>query len=161
MKSCFVLFRVLFAGACFLGFSCVAPAQANARIVVENAWSLPLPSVAVNGASYLTIRNHGQGEVHVDNLIGARSPIAQNVEIHTMIHSEGQMKMQKTERIGIPAQGIVMLKPGAAHIMLKQLVKPLVKGEMFPLTLEFEKAGEIEVMVMIGQHDDNVQKHTH
>ena len=160
MKSRFILLRTLFAGACLVFFLSIVQAEVNYRIVIENAWALPLPFVAVNGASYLTIRNHGQDDAHADNLFGAHSPIAGQVEIHNTIRSEGQMKMQKTDRVGIPAQGTVVFEPGAMHIMLKDLTKPLVEGEMFPLTLEFEKAGEVDVMVMIGL-DHNVQKHTH
>lgn len=160
MKSCLSLAHTLFAGVCLASFWLIASAQVHHRIVVENAWALPLPAVAVNGASYLTIRNHGQDDERADNLIGARSPIAGKVEIHNMIHSEGQMKMQQTDRVGIPAQGTVVFEPGATHIMLKDLIKPLVEGEMFPLTLEFEKAGEIDVMVVIGL-DHAVQEHAH
>ncbi len=172
MKSCFSLTYSLFAGVCLVVFSFTAQTQTHHRIMVENAWALPLPAVAVNGASYLTIRNHGQDDAHADNLVGARSPIAAQVEIHNMIHSEGQMKMQKTERVEIPAQGTVVFEPGATHIMLNGLTKPLVEGEMFPLTLEFEKAGEVDVMVRIGlQHgmkhgmeqdmDQDMQKRAH
>lgn len=160
MESRFIPLRTLSAGVCLAVFSSIAQAQVNHRIVIENAWALPLPAVAVNGASYLTIRNHGQDDADADNLVGARSPIAAQVEIHNMIHSEGQMKMQKTDRVGIPAQGAVVFEPGAMHIMLKNLAKPLVEGEMFPLTLEFEKAGEVDVMVMIGL-DHALQKSAH
>ena len=148
MKSRFICPRTLFAGVCLAVFSSLAQAEVDHRIVIENAWALPLPSVAVNGASYLTIRNHGQDDAHADSLIGARSPIAGQVEIHNTTRSEGQMKMQKTDRVRIPAQGTVVFEPGAMHIMLKGLTKPLVEGEMFPLTLEFEKAGEVNVMVL-------------
>jgi len=160
MKSRFILLHTLFAGVCLVVFSFTAQAQTHHRIVIENAWALPLPAVAVNGASYLTIRNHAQDEESADRLIGGQSPIAEQVEIHNMIHSDGQMKMQKAERVEIPAQGTVEFKPGATHIMLINLTKPLVEGEMFPLTLEFEKAGAVDVMVMISS-DQNVQKHTH
>ena len=160
MKSRFILLCTLFAGACLVVFSVNVQAQVNHRIVIENAWALPLPAVAVNGASYLTIRNHGQDDTHADNLIGARSPIAGQVEIHNTIRSEGQMKMQKTDRVGIPVQGAVVFEPGAMHIMLKGLTQALVEGETFPLTLEFEKAGEVDVMVMIGLNH-NVQENTH
>ncbi len=160
MKSCLVLSRTLFAVACLASFWSIASAQVHHRIVVENAWALPLPAVAVHGASYLTIRNHGQDDEHADTLVGGRSPVAEQVEIHKMIHSEGQMKMQQTDRVGIPAQGTVVFEPGATHIMLKGLAKPLVEGEMFPLTLEFEKAGEVDVMVVIGL-DHAVQERAH
>ena len=37
------------------------------------------------------------------------------------------------------------LEPNGAHLMLIDLVQPLEKGKRFPVTLRFERAGEIEV----------------
>ena len=41
------------------------------------------------------------------------------------------------------------LKPGSYHVMLIGLKKPLTAGETFPLTLTFEKAGNISVTVPV------------
>ncbi|MBX9756541.1 MAG: copper chaperone PCu(A)C, partial [Pseudomonadaceae bacterium] len=51
--------------------------------------------------------------------------------------------------VGIPAGGEAKFAPGGNHLMLFGLQKPLVAGERFPLTLEFEKAGKVEVEVVI------------
>jgi copper(I)-binding protein len=37
----------------------------------------------------------------------------------------------------------VTLKPGGLHIMLMKLTGPIKKGDAVPITLTFEKAGEI------------------
>ena len=42
-----------------------------------------------------------------------------------------------------------MLQPGAYHVMLTDLKRPLQAGDTFPLTLGFEKAGSIEVSVVV------------
>ena len=42
-----------------------------------------------------------------------------------------------------------MLEPGGLHIMLMRLGSPLVKGEAFPMTLTFERAGTIAIRVEV------------
>jgi copper(I)-binding protein len=43
----------------------------------------------------------------------------------------------------------VELKPGGYHIMFVGLKAPLKDGDQFPMTLKFEKAGEVEVTVNV------------
>ena len=62
----------------------------------------------------------------------------------------GVMKMREVAGgLPIPASGSVVLKPGSYHVMLIGLKKPLTVGEKFPLTLTFEKAGNISVTVPV------------
>ena len=49
----------------------------------------------------------------------------------------------------LPAGQEVALKPGATHIMLLGLTRPLRPGQSFPLTLVFEKAGTRAVTVSV------------
>jgi len=39
----------------------------------------------------------------------------------------------------------VKLAPGGYHLMLMDLKNPLKQGDKLPLTLEFEKAGKVQV----------------
>jgi hypothetical protein len=41
--------------------------------------------------------------------------------------------------------------PGGMHIMLVGLKQPLKEGQTFPLTLNFAKAGKIEVTVPVAK----------
>jgi periplasmic copper chaperone A len=61
------------------------------------------------------------------------------------------MKMSYIKAIDVPANQPVTLKPDGLHIWLAGLKQPLKAGESFPLTLNFEKAGEREVTVSILQ----------
>ena len=45
----------------------------------------------------------------------------------------------------IPAGQSVKLAPGSYHVRLVELKAPLKKGEKIPVTLKFEKAGEVNV----------------
>jgi hypothetical protein len=50
-----------------------------------------------------------------------------------------------------PGQKVMMRPGGGLHVMLMQLKQPLKVGDTFPLTLEFEHAGKVEVTVVVQQ----------
>ncbi|TQV72561.1 copper chaperone PCu(A)C [Denitrobaculum tricleocarpae] len=98
------------------------------------------------GAAYVTIKNMGGED---DRLVSASSPKAGRVELHTHIMENGVARMRKVEAIEVPAGGTAELKPGGDHIMLFKLDNALSEGETFPITLTFEKAGDVEVTVNV------------
>jgi copper(I)-binding protein len=59
------------------------------------------------------------------------------------------MRMRQVDAIDVPAGQAVELKPGSFHLMLMGLKAPLKAGDRFPLTLKFEKAGEVKVDVAV------------
>ena len=115
-------------------------------IAVEKAWARATPGTAKNGGAYLMIANTGAS---ADRFVAAAADVAERVEIHTHIDDNGIMRMRKVDGIDVPAGGTVMLKPGGYHIMFLGLHKPLKKGDEFPLTLTFEKAGKQTVEVEV------------
>lgn len=119
-------------------------------LLIDQPWSRELPPNAPAGAAYFTLHNQGGT---VDRLIGASTPRAENSELHTHVHQDGLMKMQQIPAVEIPANGAVVFQPGGNHVMLFGLGKPLTAGEHFPLTLEFEKAGKVEVQVEVKTAD--------
>ena len=62
---------------------------------------------------------------------------------------DGTMKMVQIPAMDIPANGELKLKPGSYHIMLIGLNRPLVAGEMLPIKVKFEKAGEVTVQAKV------------
>ena len=78
-----------------------------------------------------------------------RSPAAASVELHSMTMDGDVMKMRQVDAIDLPAGQTVELKPGGYHLMLIGLKAPLKAGDKFPLTLKFEKAGEVIVTVKV------------
>lgn len=113
---------------------------------IDHPWSRALPPNAATGAVYLGLHNQGKT---ADRLLSAQTPQATKTEIHTMLQLGEVMKMQKLDSVGIAAGGETKLAPGGTHLMLFGLQKPLVAGERFPLTLQFEQAGKVEVEVLI------------
>lgn len=116
-------------------------------VAVEAPFARATAGPARNGATFLTVRNAG---AEADRLIGAKTPVAERAELHTHLHENGVMKMRPVEAIAVPAGGVATLEPGGDHIMMMGLKAPLKEGESFPLTLIFEKAGEVTVDVPIG-----------
>ncbi|MFQ5934862.1 MAG: copper chaperone PCu(A)C [Acidiferrobacterales bacterium] len=117
-------------------------------IRIQHPWSLALPEVARNGAAYMKISNHGTG---TDRLISGSSPIAARVEVHTHKMEGGVMKMRRLEAIEVRPGKPSILQPGELHLMLVGLKEPLTVGKTFPLTLNFERAGSVEVTVKVRE----------
>ncbi|MHB1109256.1 MAG: copper chaperone PCu(A)C [Devosia sp.] len=106
-----------------------------------------LPNAPVGGG-FLTITNTG-GEA--DRLVGAASPVAQKVQLHEMTMAGDVMKMGELENgVEIPAGQTVALAPGGLHIMFMGLKAPFVEGGTVPVTLTFEKAGPVEIELVVG-----------
>ncbi len=153
-----------------LALSAGIPRLATAMdgLMLDDAWSRPLPPTAANGAAYLVIHNHG---AHADRLVGGSSDIAERVEVHDHVMDGDLMKMVRLEGADIPAGEVVTFKPHGLHVMLLGLTRPLVEGEQYTLTLEFEQAGNQEITVVVedrgmgdmqhgehGEHGDHGEK---
>jgi len=53
----------------------------------------------------------------------------------------------------LPAKGSLELKPGIAHLMFVDIKQPFKEGEKIPVTLRFERAGEVTVTFTVGRID--------
>lgn len=130
-------------------FLMAAPLVAG-EIMVKDPYARSSTPSSVTGAAFLVLMNHGDTD---DRLIGAATDVAKRVELHT--HKEdanGVMKMMEVEEgFVVPAGGMHALKRGGDHIMMMGLKRPLEQGEEISITLTFEKAGEIEVMVPVDR----------
>lgn len=132
----------------------IASASAHAHdfrlgdLKIDHPWSRATAPAQANGVAYAVIENTGS---EADRLVSASTDLAGTVEIHlNTVDAQGVMRMRQVEGgIEIPAGGKVALEPGSWHVMLMGLRRPLAEGELFPLTLVFEKAGETTVEVKV------------
>ncbi|WP_417615830.1 copper chaperone PCu(A)C [Oceanisphaera sp.] len=149
--------RTLLATALLLGSAAVSTHDYHGGdLDIAHPWSRPLPPVATTGVAYLTVTNQGEVE---DVLLGAESPVAEKVEIHTHIKEGDLMKMRQLDELVIPAGGEQILAPGGHHLMLMGLKQVPAAGERFPLTLHFKQAGTIEVEVAVDAKSTEPQGH--
>ncbi len=144
-----MLKHVLSAATLALGmlFGSTLPARAEPPIQLSQAWARPTVEGQTAGGAFVRIANGGAG----DRLLSASSPAAIAVELHTMSMDGEVMKMRQVEAIEVPAGKTVELKPGGLHLMFMGLKAPLKAGSTVPLTLKFEKAGELSVTVPVAQ----------
>ncbi len=114
---------------------------------IKSIWARAMLPGQPTGAGYLTVTNSG---AEADRLISASSPAAGRVQIHSMKMKNGIMEMRPVAGgLEIPAGGKIELKPGSFHIMFMDLGKRLEKGGVVPLTLEFQKAGKVKIMMPV------------
>jgi hypothetical protein len=114
---------------------------------ISDPWARSTPGRATNGATYISkIQNHGK---KMDRLIATTSSAAKRLQIHNTITENGIAKMRHVKAMDIHVRHTASLKPGGYHIMMMGLQKPLKAGDTFPLTLEFEKAGKVEIIVEV------------
>ena len=118
------------------------------EIQVRHPWSRATPPGAKVGAGYLEIRNSGK---QADRLVSASTPVAKRVELHVTEHAGEVAKMRQLRAFEVPARERLSLEPGGAHLMLVDLVQPLKKGERFSMTLNFERAGALEVQFEVQE----------
>ena len=116
------------------------------------------------GGGYLKVTNTG---AEADRLIGGSLPIAATtVEVHEMSMTDGVMRMRKLDKgLEIKPGQAVELKPGGYHIMFMGLREGLQQGQPVKGTLEFEKAGSVEVEYRVApigaQSVDPAKKQQH
>ena len=112
-------------------------------LVITQAWSRATPAGAKIGGGYLTIENKGSA---ADKLVAVSGDIAGKIEIHEMTMNDGVMKMRALDKpLAIEPGKTVKLAPGGYHLMMMDLKGPLKQGDKVPVTLEFEKAGKVQV----------------
>ncbi len=126
---------------------------------IDGAWARAMLPGQPTGGAYLTVVNKG---AVADRLIGASSPAAGKVEVHTMSMKDNVMVMRPVEGgLEIPAGASVELKQGGEHLMFMAVKEPFKQGGSVPVTLEFEKAGKVEVTLPVksaaggGDHSDH------
>jgi len=109
---------------------------------VRHPWTRATPPGADVAAGYLEIRN---SSLQPDRVVGASTPAAKRVELHVLARDGDILRMREVKSFEVPARQRFTLRPGGAHLMIVGLEKPLAMGERLPLTLRFERAGEIRI----------------
>ncbi len=121
---------------------------------VSDVWGRTSPMAAANGAFYMTIVNN-TGED--DKLLNAGADVCGVVELHEMYSRENDMMGMRPVPdgyISVPDGETVELKVGGLHVMCIDKLQEFTAGDTIPLTLEFEKAGTIEVTAEIRDNAD-------
>ena len=145
MKRTFLIAAVLVVVALTI------PAQAQdvtvGSLKISAPWARATPKGASVGGGYMKITNTG---TTADRLVGGSTGIANQFEIHEMSMDNGVMKMRPVANgLEIEPGQTVTLAPGGYHVMLMGLKDQLKQGDHFKATLEFAKAGKVDVDFMV------------
>jgi copper(I)-binding protein len=132
-----------------------AHSHEKGSLQIRHPWARATPPGAKVAGAFMEIRNSGK---QADRLLSGTTPVAARVELHVTEREGEVLKMRQVKSLDIPAGARLELKPGAHHLMLVDPKRPLKRGERFPMTLRFERAGEIEVSVEV---QDLGSRHPH
>jgi periplasmic copper chaperone A len=113
---------------------------------VAEAWVPVAGQVGSDVPLLLTIRNEADA---ADALRRVRCPVANFSERHATDRGEGAPAMRTIPAIPIAAGSTTVLKPDGYHVMLLQTRQPLLSGDKFTCSIDFEKAGTIETEVNV------------
>lgn len=140
----------LWVGAACLVASLAAQAHdyAVGSIAVGHPYTLPTVKGQSVGGGYLTLENKGTAD---DKLVSVSTKASQSVELHSMSMDGDIARMRQIDAIEVPAGKKVELKSGGLHLMFVGLKEPFKVGSRFPVTLKFEKAGEVQVELVVEE----------
>ena len=143
-----VLSRVLAIAALAIATTFAAPAQQFrvGDIIVTQPWARATSARMPNGAAFMTLTTQGS---RTDRLVAISTSAAVQAQVHITSMDGGVMKMQPVEIIEVAPDAPTTLEPGGLHVMLMGLNGALVQGTAFPMTLTFERAGDLEVQVKV------------
>ena len=131
--------------------------------MIHDAYARAATPNARAGAAFFVIMNPTAAD---DRLVAVRSDVSARVELHTHIAGDDGMMMMREVEGGfvIPAGGSHTLARGGDHVMFMGLKESFDQGKEIPVTLVFENAGEIEVVIPVDlerQDEHGMMNHDH
>jgi len=136
------------AGILLTSGALAAALPAAAQVEIDQPWARATTPGAKLAGGYMVIRNQASAP---DRLIGLSSPAAARVEMHVHLMENNIARMRHVPGYEVPAKGRFELKPGGAHLMFMRIRQPFNEGDKIPVTLKFERAGEVQVEFHVGR----------
>ncbi len=130
-------------------------------LTISGPWTRQPPDGARVAGGFMRITNTGKTP---DRLVGGSAAFAKRVEVHEMAMTSGVMRMRELAKgLEIKPGEVVELKPGSIHIMFMDLTTALKAGARTKVTLVFEKAGAVDVELVVTPVDATkpATGHTH
>jgi copper(I)-binding protein len=142
-----------------IGWPATAGDVTAGSLKISAPWARATPKGASVGGGYLSITNTGN---EPDRLIGGSAAVSKRFEVHSMTMENGVMKMRPvSDGLEIKPGQTIDLKPGGYHVMFIDLNEPLKKGDRLKVTLEFARAGKVDVDFTVEGIGGMPMKHGH
>lgn len=108
---------------------------------------IPDPATPSLAAAYFTVSNAGPA----DRLLSISTSEFRSALLNRYVsHPGGSQSMVGVPKGAVvPAHGRLVLKPGSFHVMLRHPTHPLRQGMDARLTLRFQRAGQVSLVVPI------------
>lgn len=110
---------------------------------------------------YLTIENTGDTP---DRLVSAAVPFANAGRFEAnVLAADGTLGIQAVPAIAVEPGQTLVLQPGSIRVVFDNVQKPVTAGSHFDMTLVFENAGPLEMVVEVehADHDHDADHHHH
>lgn len=118
----------------------VSPGAAQEKVVTASAaWIAEPAAGATTASAYLEIDNPTMYDVYV---VSATSDAAGSVAFGEAVSAT---ESKATREMTVPAFGAIALKPDGLHLVLKDLTRPLKKGDSVTLTLKTDGGVTLKV----------------
>lgn len=127
--------------ACMSALAFLPAAARAADIEVPDAYAYPSVAKMAMGAAFLTLKNTSGKECIFQ---GAKSDVTETIELHDTVQNGDVMQMKHLASVTLPAGETVEFVPGARHLMLMGLKKPLKEADRFMVLLDFGACGTLE-----------------
>lgn len=119
---------------------------AQAQLRIEDAWLRAMPPLQQTTAAYGVLHNDGERDVQLQSIT---SPQASGIEVHLSERRDGVYRMRRVDPVVIPAQGQLVLAPGAYHLMLFGVSTTLVVGDSVPLRVQTVDGQVVDVVATV------------
>ena len=116
------------------------------QLEIVHPWCIETDDAAKPVVVSMTIKNAG---AKPDRLLRASASDAAKAELRAGMPPDAEGDVMKAIPVG--ARGEVNLKRGSPHVLLTGMKKTLDARDSFLMTLTFERAGKVEVEVMVEE----------
>ena len=147
------MLKTLLLTLCLLAFSTLVKAD---HITITNKWSPEAAPVARVMAAYMEIKNTSSKNSYITAI---SSPQFRKVEIHSMYHKDGMMRMEKQDRLELKAGKTTSLEPGGYHVMLFNPKKWYQAGSKLTLNITLANKNTFKIVIPVIKDQDGDQKH--
>ncbi len=119
---------------------------------IDSAWAPVTIGFIRAGDAYMRIVNFGAS---ADSLVAAETPVARRTRIRQWFTDDDGLTLIRTlDGLRIGPGETVILRPKDLTVKLMGLFDALRAGQEFPLTLLFERAGEVPVTIAVLAAED-------
>jgi copper(I)-binding protein len=151
-----VFLALCVAGGALANLPAAAHGYGKGDLQVRHPWTRATGADDKFAVAYLEIRNSGRDP---DRVIGVSTLAAERVELHDARREGDSAGTREVKSFEVPARRRLWLRPSGPHLVLVGLRNPLVKGSRVPLTLHFERAGELKVELEVQAADSTKSHH--